>query len=128
MLASLYAAYLILKRYNIALFSKPSLIIMGAIIVLGVISIYAAGLLATCLIIVIAMANSQRLLLGLGVLALVGYIFWYYYQLDTSLLVKSGSMLIIGIVVLLMRWLLVRRYFTDYKQWMNATDNKGRQL
>ena len=74
-------------------------------------SVYVSGLLATSLVIVIAMANSQRLLLGLGVLSLVSYIFWYYYQLDTSLLVKSGSMLIIAITILLIRWLLVSRYF-----------------
>lgn len=110
-LVSLYAVYLILQRYNIKPLAPTSLIIACAIIVLGVISVYVSGLLATSLVIIIAMANSQRILLGVGILALVGYIFWYYYQLDTSLLVKSASMLIIGVIVLLMRWLLVSRYF-----------------
>lgn len=74
-LASLYAAYLILKRYRIELLSQSSIVIVGAIAVLGIISIYVSGLLATSLIIVIAMANSQRVLLGLGVLSLISYIF-----------------------------------------------------
>lgn len=125
-LASLYAAYLILKRYSVNLLSKSGGLIICAIVVLGVISVYVSGLLATSLIIVIAMANSQRVLLGLGIFALVSYIFWYYYQLDTSLLVKSGSMLIIGIVMLLTRWLLISRYFADGKQRINAADNKER--
>ena len=125
-LASLYAAYLILKRYSVNLLSKSSVLIVCAIVVLGVISVYVSGLLATSLIIVIAMANSQRVLLGLGIFALVSYIFWYYYQLDTSLLVKSGSMLIIGIVMLLTRWLLISRYFANDKQLINAADNKER--
>lgn len=112
-LASLYAVYLIVKRYNVVFFSKPSLVIMGTIVILGIISVYVSGLLATSLIIIIAMANSQRVLLGLGIMALIGYIFWYYYQLDTSLLVKSGSMLIIGVALLLMRWLLVSRAFAS---------------
>ncbi|MFZ2843769.1 DUF4401 domain-containing protein [Psychrobacter sp.] len=124
--ASLYAAYLILKRYSINLLSKSGVLIICAIVVLGVMSVYVSGLLATILIIVIAMANSQRVLLGLGIFALVSYIFWYYYQLDTSLLVKSGSMLIIGIVMLLTRWLLISRYFVNDKQRMNAADNKER--
>ena len=114
-LASLYAVYLILKRYNIKLLSKSSISIVCSTIILGIISVYAAGLLVTSLIIIIAVANSQRVLLGIGILALVSYIFWYYYQLDTSLLVKSASMLIIGIVMLLMRWLLVSRYFNTAK-------------
>lgn len=84
-------------------------------------SIYVSGLLATSLVIVIAMANSQRILLGAGVFALVGYVFWYYYQLDTSLLVKSISMLIIGISLLLMRWLLIKRYFADKTALSNRT-------
>ena len=125
-LTSLYAAYLILKRYSVNLLLKSGGLIICAIVVLGVISVYVSGLLATSLIIVIAMANSQRVLLGLGIFALVSYIFWYYYQLDTSLLVKSGSMLIIGIIMLLTRWLLISRYFADNKQLINAANNKER--
>ena len=121
--ASLYAAYLILRRYQVKPLSPASIIIFCAIIILGVMSIYVSGLLATSLIIIIAVANSQRILLGLGIVALVSYIFWYYYQLDTSLLVKSVSMLIIGIALLLMRWLLIKRYFTD-----KIIDNTERTL
>lgn len=83
-LASLYASYLILKRYSVKPFSSVSIMIYCAVIVLGILSIYVSGLLATSLIIVIAIANSQRVLLGLGITALVSYIFWYYYQLDTD--------------------------------------------
>ena len=110
-LASLYAVYLIIKRYEISLLSATGLILVGATAMLGVMSIYVSGLLATSLIIVIAFANSQRVLLGFGILALVSYIFWYYYQLDTSLLLKSASMLVVGVGLLLIRWLLIKRYF-----------------
>ena len=123
-LASLYAAYLILKRYHIKLLSAAGLLISAAIIILGVISIYVSGLLATSLIIIIATANSQRVLLGLGVIALVGYIFWYYYQLDTNLLVKSASMLVIAIALLLLRWLLIKGHFANIKP--SANDNQER--
>ncbi|WP_367106669.1 DUF4401 domain-containing protein [uncultured Psychrobacter sp.] len=112
-LTSLYATYLILQRYNVLLFSKTSFIVICAVVILGVISLYAAGFLAISLIIIIATANSQRVLLGFGVFAFVSYVFWYYYQLDTSLLIKSASMLIIGTSLLLIRWLLIKRYFAD---------------
>ena len=123
-LASLYAAYLILKRYHIKLLSAAGLLISAAIVLLGIMSIYVSGLLATSLIIIIATANSQRVLLGLGVIASVGYIFWYYYQLDTSLLVKSASMLVIGIALLLLRWLLIKGYFAKIK--LSANDHQER--
>jgi len=123
-LASLYAAYLILKRYHIKLLSAAGLLISAAIVLLGIMSIYVSGLLATSLIIIIATANSQRVLLGLSVIALVGYIFWYYYQLDTSLLVKSASMLVIGIALLLLRWLLIKSYFAKIK--LSANDHQER--
>lgn len=112
-LASLYAAYLILKRYQMKWQSVAGLIIGATIAVLGIISIYVSGLLATSLVIVIAMANGQRTLLGIGIFALVCYVFWYYYQLDTSLLVKSVSMLVVGMVLLLFRFLLIKRYFAE---------------
>ena len=127
-LASLYAVYLILKRYDVKLLSKSGIIIVCATSILGITSIYVSGLLATSLIVVIAIANSQRILLGIGILGLVSYIFWYYYQLDTSLLVKSGSMLIIGIVMLLMRWLLVSRYFAhDLSSSATLINNRASQ-
>ena len=119
-LASLYAAYLILKRYDVKLLSAAGFFIGGGIVLLGIISIYVSGLLATSLIIVIAIANSQRVLLGLGVTALVSYVFWYYYQLDTSLLIKSLSMLIVGLTMLMGRWLLIKRYFAN--PFINDTD------
>jgi hypothetical protein len=120
-IASLYAAYLILKRYRIKLLSQSGIVTICATMVLGLVSVYVSGLLAASLVIVIAIANSQRVLLGLGIFALVSYVFWYYYQLDTSLLVKSGSMLIMGMVMLLMRWLLVSRYFSATKS-INSKD------
>lgn len=123
-LSSLYAAYLILKRYQVKLRSTAGLLISAAIVLLGIMSIYVSGLLATSLIIIIATANSQRVLLGLGVIASVGYIFWYYYQLDTSLLAKSASMLVIGIALLLLRWLLIKGYFAKIKP--SANDHQER--
>lgn len=130
---SLYAAFLILKRYQVKLLSAVGLIVMFATAAMGIMSIYVSGLLSTSLIIVIAFANSQRILLGFGIFALVSYVFWYYYQLDTSLLVKSVSMLISGIGLLLIRWLLIKRYFAngfvDKKLTnTNARDNQEHRL
>ena len=117
-MVSLYGAHLILQRYQMKLLSfkspsQPDIIIVCVIIIIGIISVYVSGLLSASIVIIIGIANSQRLLLGVGLLALVSYIFWYYYQLDSSLLIKSGSMLLIAISILLIRWLLVSRYIAS---------------
>ncbi len=129
-LVSLYAMSLILQRYQVKLLTPTSLVSACAIVMIGALSIFVSGLLATSLVIVIAMANSQRVLLALGIAALVGYIFWYYYQLDTSLLIKSISMLIIGIAILLMRGLLVIFYPANSKTPVTiaTVNNKERLL
>ena len=113
LLASLYTAHLILRRYQMTLWSPAGLVIITTITVMAVISVYVSGLLAASLVIVIALANAQRILAALGVSALVGYVFWYYYQLDTSLLVKSASMLAVATGLLLIRWLVVKTYFAQ---------------
>ena len=113
-IASLYATWLILRRYGIALRSQPALLICAAVIIIGLLSLYVTGLLAASLVIIIAFANRQKTLLGLGIFALTSYIFWYYYQMDTTLLVKSASMLSVGVALLFLRWLLLKPSFISF--------------
>ncbi|WP_230655628.1 DUF4401 domain-containing protein [Psychrobacter sp. I-STPA10] len=113
-IASLYATWLILRRYGIALRSQTTLLISAAVIIVGLLSLYVSGLLATSLVMVIAFANRQRVLLGLAIFALTSYIFWYYYQMDTTLLIKSASMFSVGIALLFLRWLLLKQSFIAF--------------
>ena len=109
----LYVAHIILSQYSLKLTSKMGRLIALGIIGLGVVSIYISGILATSLVIVLAIANANRTLLALGVSALVGYIFWYYYQLDTSLLQKSASLLAVSIVLFAIYKLINIAYSDD---------------
>lgn len=107
----LYAAHLILSHYQLKLTSKTGRLIGLSIICLGIVSVYVSGILATSLVIIMAVANQNKTLLGLGISALVGYVFWYYYQLDSSLLVKSGSLMAVALVLFAIRKLLNREHF-----------------
>lgn len=120
-IASLYATWLILRRYGIALRSQTGLLISAAVVIIGLLSLYVSGLLATILVIIMAFANRQRVLLGLAIFALVSYIFWYYYQMDTTLLVKSASMFSIAITLLLLRWLLLKQSFVPTQTQIQPT-------
>ncbi|SUD92065.1 DUF2157 domain-containing protein [Psychrobacter phenylpyruvicus] len=109
----LYVAHIILSQYSLKLTSKIGRLIALAIIGLGLVSIYISGVLATSLVIVLAIANANKTLLTLGISALVGYIFWYYYQLDTSLLQKSGSLLAVSLVLFAIYKLIKIAYSDD---------------
>lgn len=109
----LYVAHIILNQYSLKLTSKIGRLIALAVIGLGVVSIYISGVLATSLVIVLAIANANKTLLALGISALVGYIFWYYYQLDTSLLQKSGSLLAVSLVLFAIYKLIKIAYSDD---------------
>jgi uncharacterized membrane protein len=49
---------------------------------------------------------ANRVLLGLGIVSLLFYISSYYYLLDTTLLDKSQSLLVVGLILLFVRWLM----------------------
>ena len=51
--------------------------------------------------------RGLRVLTGLGIAALLFYVSGYYYQLDVTLLVKSGVLAATGAVLLAARWLML---------------------
>ncbi|MFT6712643.1 MAG: putative membrane protein, partial [Arenicella sp.] len=50
----------------------------------------------------------NRVLIGLAVMSLLFYISSYYYLLEISLLDKSLTLLVLGLVLILGRWLMLK--------------------
>ena len=75
---------------------------------LCLVSLEARGITVGLMILLLGFANSNRVLMGLGIIGLLFYISTYYYLLDTTLLNKSLSLLVIGAVLLAWRWSLLR--------------------
>ncbi|MBV7315994.1 DUF4401 domain-containing protein [Shewanella sp. NIFS-20-20] len=71
-------------------------------------TIKAPGISLGWLILLLGFNGSNRVLIGLGISALLIYLSHYYYQLDTSLMVKSQSLLCLGLVLLGARWSLLK--------------------
>ena len=71
------------------------------------VSVGVPGLSAALLILLIGFATSQRLLTGLGTLALLAALARFYYALSATLLVKS-TVLLATAVVLLSFWAVLR--------------------
>jgi hypothetical protein len=79
-----------------------------AVVAIGAASFKAPGVAGGLMIVVLGYANGNRVLAGLGVAALLFYVSAYYYQLDVTLLVKSGVLAATGAVLLAARWLMLK--------------------
>ncbi|WP_293267743.1 GDYXXLXY domain-containing protein [Neptunomonas sp.] len=97
----------IFLQYQLSLSSMS-----GRLVILGGIFLVASGFIAlgtssALLILLVGFAYQRTSLKALGLLALLSFLSWYYYSLDTTLLVKSFILVGTG-VVLLVGQLVVR--------------------
>lgn len=107
----------LLDREKIPLNSQVGMTAIGAALLLGVLSFVAHGMVTALLILLLGFATGNRVLMGLGLLALGGFISHYYYQLQNTLLFKSMVLAISGLLLLSIRFGL-QKYFpvTDSKE------------
>jgi len=104
----LYVVWQLLQKYRQHLSNRIVVMaLVGAFFVCAA-SLEAIGITVGIVIMLLGFSASNRVLLGIGVAALLFYISAYYYLLDITLLDKSLTLLIIGLVLLVARWLMLR--------------------
>lgn len=105
---AIYVVWKILQRYGQPA-AKPMVIItlLGTLLICAV-STKVHGITVGMVVLLLGFSGSNRILVGLGIISLLFYISSYYYLLETTLLNKSQSLLIVGVVLLAVRWLMVR--------------------
>lgn len=86
-----------------------SMIALGTAALIGAASLKAPGVAAGFIVVLLGFANGNRLLWGLGIVALLLYVSGYYYLLDATLLFKAGVLVASGAVLLGARWVMLRR-------------------
>jgi uncharacterized membrane protein len=96
----------LLRRYDVAPLGRVSLMALGATLVLSALSVQIPGITLGLVIVLLGFYGANRVLLGLGTASMLFFISSYYYQLDMTLLVKSGILLALGAILLGGRWLL----------------------
>ena len=96
----------LLRREGLSLDSGPARSALGGALVIAAASIKAPGLAPATAILVVGYANGNRVLAGLGVVALLAYLSHYYYALQATLLEKSILLAAAGAAVLLARFAL----------------------
>lgn len=117
----LWAVKKLLDRENILLSNPTAQVAIVAALLLGVLSFVAHGMATSLLILLLGFATGNRVLMGLGLLALGGFISHYYYLLQNTLMFKSMVLAITGILLLSIRFGL-QKYFplTDSKEKSDA--------
>lgn len=107
-IVALWVVSQLLWRNSQALAQPRSHVILIGTLLVCVASMKAEGITIGTVVLILGFANSNRILMGLGVISLLTYISAYYYLLDTTLLNKSFSLLLIGVVLLVLHWALLK--------------------
>ncbi|WP_223789378.1 GDYXXLXY domain-containing protein [Marinicella meishanensis] len=98
--------------------SKTGRLILLAAVLLLFSALPVIGLSSALLVLLVGYARQNKLLMVLGGLALLGFVSWYYYALNTTLLNKSLILMAMGAVMLLA--------YAGLKWWLaDPADNQG---
>lgn len=106
----LYLVWQLLKRYQQPITGRIGLAALLSTLLLAILSLEAQGVVFGAIILLLGFANANRILMGLGIICLFLFISTYYYFTQVSLLDKSFSLLLLGLALLLIRWLFVHRF------------------
>ena len=118
-LVLVWAVLRLLKREGVGLGEGHGRIALAGAVLLALISLKAPGVGPAAAILVVGFANGNRVLAGLGVFALLGYLSHYYYALHATLLEKSALLAGAGLVLLAARFAL-RRWWPGTKEVQHA--------
>lgn len=114
-----WAVFKLLRREGLALDSGQGRVALAGAVILGAASFEAPGVGPAAAILVVGYANGNRVLAGLGIFALLGYLSHYYYALQTTLLVKSAILAATGVALLAAR-LAMRRWWPEAEEVSHA--------
>jgi hypothetical protein len=107
-LVLVYVVWRLRERAGVEPDSPGTIFTIAAAIVLALCGLAAPGISAAILVLTLGFANGDRLLMGIGLLAFGGYLSHFYYQLSSTLLMKSMVLAATGAALLGLRWTIER--------------------
>ncbi|MCF8026286.1 MAG: DUF4401 domain-containing protein [Desulfobacteraceae bacterium] len=105
--AALYVVLHLLNRHKQPMPGAVSISAFLGTLVVCLVSVKVQGLTVGMVILLLGFAGANRVLMGLGIVSLLFYISSYYYLLETTLLAKALTLLVVGLVLLCLRWLML---------------------
>jgi hypothetical protein len=107
-LVLLWVVWVLLRRAGAAPLGRTAVTSLAGTLLMVAVSLEAPGVAAGLCILLLGYAHGNRVLAGLGGAALLLYAGGYYYELDVTLLAKAQALAATGVVLLTLRWLLLR--------------------
>lgn len=86
--------------------------VVAAVLLVILLSMVSYGLSFGVIITLLGFYSANRLLKGLGIIAMLYSLSAYYYWMDATLLVKAGHLFALGVAILLARYFLIRKVTT----------------
>lgn len=102
----------VIAEQQVSMSSKVGRLVILATVVMLFSALPVIGLSSALLVLLVGFARQNKLLMTMGILALLGFVSWYYYALDITLLHKSLILIGIG-VVLLLGTVILKYSFSD---------------
>lgn len=109
-LALLILAARIFAERGATLASEPALVALAGLAALGTITWNAPGVMAALGVLVLAFHRRDLVLLAFAALFLIAFLSRFYYDLEITLLAKSGVLLASGALLLALRFYSRRRF------------------
>ncbi len=100
-LVLMYFVYRMVQEQRVKLSSTAGKLIVLAAVIMLFSALPVIGLSSALLVLLVGFARRNRLLMVLGGLAMIGFVSWYYYSLEITLLFKSIILMVAGLVLLL---------------------------
>jgi len=105
---TLYVVWQLLQRRGQAASGRVGIAALAGTLLLCLASMEARGITVGMVIILLGFAGGNRVLTGLGIACLLFFVSSYYYLLDVTLLAKAQTLFVVGVVLLMLRWLMLR--------------------
>lgn len=109
--ALLYTVGGIMRHYSLS--TRQQRWIVLAAMGLGLVSFNVPGITIGVILMLLGFSASNSVLTGIGFVALLGFFSSYYYQLEQTLLVKSGIFVALGFSLLVLRFVLPKSTNTE---------------
>lgn len=107
---TMYTAARVLQEVGLEVSGTAGVTVFASLGLTALLTLNTPGVIAAAGVLALAFHRRSVVMLGLGVAFLIGFGFLYYYDLNLSLLAKSGALLGSGLVLLGLRLFILRRF------------------
>ncbi|MFD2180052.1 DUF4401 domain-containing protein [Veronia pacifica] len=101
-LVGLVAVLLFNRSTAIKFWPKLAALVMTVFV--SVLSYHANGLTVGVVLVLLGFSSGQRLIQGLGIVSMLLFLSWYYYDLESLLIDKAYTLGMLGCTLLIARW------------------------